>query len=93
MPPAVSFSKLRILSRCVSQPWASSGHPHRRRVTWARSPRETLSRMTGALVRNDESSSAPRRQPRDAACRARLDQRVEVIAEVHVVGAVGRRQP
>ena len=58
MPPAVSFSKLRIPSRWRSQPWPSSGHPHRRRVTWARSPRETLSRMTGALARKDVSRRA-----------------------------------
>jgi hypothetical protein len=60
MPPAVSFSKLRMVWRCVRHPSASIGQPHRRSVTVAQSPIDTLRSTNGTVGRIEETSNAPR---------------------------------
>jgi hypothetical protein len=55
MPAAVSFSKLRIVWRCVVQPSDWSEQPHRRSDATPWSPRDMLSITSGAVGRSEES--------------------------------------
>ena len=58
MPPAVSFSKLRMVCSCVVQPSVDSGQPHVARPSAALSPSEALRRTSGAVGQRDVMKSA-----------------------------------
>ena len=58
MPPAVSFSKLRMVCSPVVQPSVDSGHPQVEPPRTARSPRETFSRTSGDVGQSDVMKSA-----------------------------------